>query len=88
MEKSHQWLCTNDTHPGVLFQNQVKTILDQQAEDDSHSDKGSEKSVKNEPVTVHEPTREEVVAATMKELQKIQTSYGETGDMDSAEPSK
>lgn len=82
MEKSHQWLCTNDTHPGVLFQNQVKTILDQQAEDDSHSDKGSE------PVTVHEPTREEVVAATMKELQKIQTSYGETGDMDSAEPSK
>ena len=60
------------------FQNQVKTILDQQAEDEFHSDKGS----------VHEPTREEVVEATMRELQKIQTSSGETGDMDSAEPSK
>ena len=70
------------------FQNQVKTILDQQAEDESHLDKESEKSVEKERVTAHEPTREEVVAATMKELQKIQTSYGETGDMDNAEHSK
>ena len=70
------------------FQNQVKTILDQQAEDESHSDKESEKSVEKERVTVHEPTRKEVVAATMKELQKIQTSYGETEDMDNAEHSK
>ena len=70
------------------FQNQVKTILDQQAESESHSDKESEKSVAKERVTVHEPTREEVVAATMKELQKIQSSHVETGDMDNAQPSK
>ena len=55
-----------------FFQNQVKNILDQQAQEESSE----------EHVTMHEPTREEVVMATMKELQKIQSSTLETGNME------
>ena len=64
-----------------FFQNQVKNILDQQAQEES-SEEHSQKDEQKKHVTLHEPTREEVVMATMKELQKIQSSTLETGNVE------
>ena len=62
------------------FQDQVKTILDHQVQENCSSKDPSQKSDTTEPATPHYATREEVVMATMKELEKIKATAMETGE--------
>lgn len=59
----------------LYFKSQVKNILDQQVQEESDSsEKPSQESKQNADVPVPEPTREEVITATMRELEKIKNS--------------
>ncbi|KAL9951590.1 hypothetical protein ACROYT_G044274 [Oculina patagonica] len=57
---------------------QVKTILDHQIQEHSAFEDPPQKSDPTEPATPHYATREEVVMATMKELEKLKANAMET----------
>ena len=61
------------------FQDQVKTILDHQVQENDSLQNPTQKSDPSEPATPHYATREEVVMATMKELEKMKAATMETG---------
>ena len=62
------------------FQDQVKIILDHQVQGNFSSEDPSLKSDPTEPATPLYATREEVVMATMKELEKMKVTAMETGE--------
>lgn len=57
-----------------LIQDQVKNILDHQVEEDDSLQDSPQKSDPKEPATPYYATREEVVMATMKELEQLKDS--------------
>lgn len=59
---------------------QVKTILDHQVQENRSLQEPSQKSDPSEPAKPHYATREEVVMATMKELEKMKATAIETGE--------
>ena len=72
---------TKDTkHLLNCFQDQVKTILDHQVQENCTLEDPTQKSGANEPAKPHYATREEVVMATMKELEKMKATAMETGE--------
>lgn len=59
----------------LYFKSQVKNILDKQVQEESDpSEKPPQESKQNADVPAPEPTREEVITATMRELEKIKNS--------------
>ena len=64
----------------ICFQDQVKTILDRQVQENCSSEDPSQKPAPIEPATPHYATREEVVMATMKELEKMKATAMKTGE--------
>ena len=62
------------------LQDQVKTILDHQVQENCSLQDPSQKSDPTEPTTPYYATREEVVMATMKELEKMKATATETGE--------
>jgi len=64
---------------------QVRNILDQQVQDGSESSEvPSQENEEKAHVSMHEPTREEVVMATIRQLEKIKESTLGAGNMEAS----